>query len=521
MAWIARRGSKFQDILHSNGRDDMLYGLDGNDILFDAGRYGQQDGDLLHGGRGHDIIRSHWGSDILRGDTGNDLLVSRSDAGEPDIAQHPGMPKVNPHEPLAAANDTLNGGLGADTFLFRLDINAAHPVLASYADSSGEIDWAAMVGDGGTPHHRASAAAAMDDPHAMHHHWVEGIGTDTIQDFYRSEGDRIVIEGYSVSASIIYQDTNGDGRDDMSIIRLVSDQDGMGPHDGDALGVIRVYGDFVTMADLRIDSSAHHGAYGALGDQIPWVAKQATAGDDVLRSAAVGVKLSGLAGDDVITDGGRRGDKDRDVFDGGEGNDIIRTRWGHDTLKGGNGDDILVSRSDAGEPEIAQTKNIAKYYPNQPYLAANDVLNGGLGADTFYFRLDLNGRPSVVARHTDADGDIDWHGVAGENQAVHLHWVDSIGTDTIQDFYRAEGDRIVIDGHTAKAFLSYADTNGDRRPDMSIITLRSNQGGSGSHDRDLLGTIRVYGNLVAYEDLEIDAGAHYGAYGSPDEHAMM
>jgi hypothetical protein len=45
-----------------------------------------------------------------------------------------------------------------------------------------------------------------------------------------------------------------------------------------------------------------------------------------------------------------------------------------------------------------------------------------------------------------------------------------------------------------------------------VITVISQQGASGAHDEDLLGTITVYGNLVGASDITVDNASVYGAY---------
>jgi Ca2+-binding RTX toxin-like protein len=506
MAWVYQNGTSYNDTMRSSSRDDIIRGFGGHDTMIDAGRYGQRDIDYFTGGGGNDRIFAHWGYDILSGGVGNDLLVSRSDAGEPVIGQNPSLPKVNPGEPLALSYDTLNGGIGADTFLFELNFNARPEVMARHAGMNGDINWEGVATENGAPHD----------------HWIDGIGIDTIEDFYRDEGDTIIVKAHSAVAQIRYEDTNGDGRDDLSIVTLRSDSGGTGAHHNDVLGTIRIKGDLVTAADILIDGTSHHGAMHSLDDTTRWTNETATAGDDTLRTTAINGRLSGGLGNDTLIDGGKKGDTDRDVLLGGDGNDVIRSRWGEDYLVGGDGDDILVSRSDAGEPEIAQRSSQAKIYPGEPLLKSNDTMTGGLGADTFYFRLDLSGRNGTVAKHVDDDGHIHWHGVAGENNGVHLHWVESIGTDTITDFYRAEGDKIIIEGHTAQIdTITYVDSNGDGRSDYTLILVRSEQGGSGSHDEDVLAKIKVYGDRVTSSDITVDAMPAYGVADMIDDFTIL
>jgi Ca2+-binding RTX toxin-like protein len=227
------------------------------------------------------------------------------------------------------------------------------------------------------------------------------------------------------------------------------------------------------------------------------------------------------SGDDVMIDRSTSGTARADTFRAGDGDDVIRTRWGKDTVMGGDGDDLIVSRADAGEPRIAQDSSLSPYNRGQPFNSnrTDDKFTGGDGADTFFFRMDLNARPEIIAKHTDESGEVDWHGVAGENGAAHLHWVEGIGTDKIMDYSKAEGDKIKIAGHTAEIDITYADLNRDGKVE-SIIAIRSNQGGAGSHDGDSLGKIIVCGDRVEEGDVAVDAGVHFGVYGSVDDMAV-
>lgn len=243
----------------------------------------------------------------------------------------------------------------------------------------------------------------------------------------------------------------------------------------------------------------------------------ATDGDDLFVGSNRADFVMGRGGNDTILDLGTARHS-RDVFMGGAGNDTIRTHWGVDIVLGGSGDDLIVSRSDAGEPKIAQDPSLPTFNKGQPYggRVTNDILTGGQGADTFLFRMDLNARPDIAAKHVDAAGNIDWHDVAGENGAPHLHWVDSIGRDVITDFGKSQGDKISIEGHTAAIEIIYRDINRDGREE-SIIKVTSNQGGAGSHNGDSLGRIVVYGDRVEVSDVAVNAGVHHGAYGSIDD----
>jgi len=256
-----------------------------------------------------------------------------------------------------------------------------------------------------------------------------------------------------------------------------------------------------------------------------------TSGDDVMDGTAQQDYLDGGLGHDTINGGDEsdelQGNYGNDDLFGGNGNDLLDGGHGEDFLDGGAGDDVLISRSDAREPFVAydpvrdETDPLGeldpltgKLYPNQP-LNADDVLKGGAGADTFYFQTLINAKHRYIEEHTKDDGTVNWGNVAGENDKIHDHWVGSIGNDTIADFNRAEGDKIIIEGHTTQQLdLTYGDSNNDGVYDHSIITLYSNQGNNGgAHNHDSLGSITVYGDLLREGDFTTEA-ANYGIINS-------
>src|SRR3954469_7159363 len=243
-----------------------------------------------------------------------------------------------------------------------------------------------------------------------------------------------------------------------------------------------------------------------------------TTGNNTLFGGAKEDTLAGMAGNDTLN-GGSGADKiwggsGNDNLSGGSGNDLLVGGFGADRMDGGNANDVLLSRSDAGEMVAAQD-GTTQIFANEAaaFKAVNDVLIGGRGADTFRFEGMVNAKDEIVAKHVNADGTIDWHGVTGENNNVHDHWVDGFGNDVIRDFNRREGDKIEISAHTAEVkSIEHLDSNGDGRADYSLITVISQQGAAGAHDEDLLGTITVYGNLVKASDITVDAMSVYGAY---------
>ncbi len=278
-------------------------------------------------------------------------------------------------------------------------------------------------------------------------------------------------------------------------------------------------------------------------------------GDDVYTGTDGVDIVDGLGGDDQIAGGlgddtlfGNYGD---DYLEGGDGDDVLDGGRGADMLIGGAGNDLLISRSDTGEQRIGQLAvgnptrddpdgevNMDRQklygYEGQP-LIGDDIMVGGEGRDTFLFTSLINAKLEIIEKHTRSDGTINWGGVAGENDELHDHWTDYFGIEVIADYNDAE-DTIAIIGHTAEICqVEYVDINNDGY-DETVITVWSNQSGNcvatgnstcacmdnqaragGAHDQDLIGQIIVYGDLVAEDDIQTDAGVTYGIVETIDE----
>ena len=267
-----------------------------------------------------------------------------------------------------------------------------------------------------------------------------------------------------------------------------------------------------TPDDFAADHEHLHDAFdGAIADFGIWggfTPDDVLTGEEILQlflegpgtalTAPSGIQPIALVDDDVMGTGehdsleGGYGD---DILDGGAGDDVLEGGRGSDLLLGGDGDDLIVSRSDAGEQRIGQLaigeptrgdpdgevnplRQKLYEWEGQP-LISDDILVGGAGADTFLFNPQINAKRDIILEHVNADRTINWAGVAGENNELHDHWVDSWGIDMIAD-YDASEDSIAIVGHTVAPEVEHKliDTDGDGVFDdaASIITVLSNSG---------------------------------------------
>jgi Ca2+-binding RTX toxin-like protein len=422
-----------------------------------------------------DMFKAGSGTQIIEAGGGNDRILSYGDAGEPDPAQTDGAEgRINPAIGAAGSDDYFSGGAGADRFEFYALLNGRAEVVAQHTGSTGDINWRGVAGENDN----------------VHDHWVEGFGVDTILDFSKEEGDKILVRGHTVEIAEVTYGTDEGGA--FSSIRVISQQgDGgaggantaTGAHDEDPLGIIKVYGDKITKEDITVKRD---GVFDG-GDQLAETDKLAdyNGGTQAFQITENGAVLE-TAPDDVKT------------------TDRIELGSGAQQIFAGLGSDYIRVYADGGEPDPAQTDGAGRITdPVDPALST-DIVSGGQHRDTFMFNYLLDATDVVLARHTREDGSINWRKVAGENDAVHDHWVESGGDDVVLDFSNQDRDRIELRGHTVElAEITYgADEGGD----FSLLHVRSQQGdGGGAHDEDSLGTVKIYGDTVTEEDVRVTA----------------
>ena len=151
-------------------------------------------------------------------------------------------------------------------------------------------------------------------------------------------------------------------------------------------------------------------------------------GSDTLYGDDGSDTLTGGGGDDFLYGGSSNNDlrdvifggAGHDVIDGGYGNDSLRGDGGNDTITGGWGVDTIVG----GEGNDILTGQV---YSDLIFgQEGDDFINGGFGSDRV-------------------------NGGSGADQFYHLG-INDHGSDWIQDFSTAEGDRLVFGN--ANALLS-------------------------------------------------------------------
>ena len=236
-------------------------------------------------------------------------------------------------------------------------------------------------------------------------------------------------------------------------------------------------------------------------------------GDDQINGGSGNDRINGNTGFDEIY-GAEGNDKlfggdGADLLYGGRDNDTLEGGAGNDELRGGGGNDHLLAFSWGGEP-VPEQDATAQVNTDEP-IEDNDLLIGGSGSDTFEFWWLLDAKDEIIAKHTDESGDIDYsgNGVAGENDNVHDHWVETIGVKTVAD-YNAAQDTLVFKDHTVQlGSATYQDVNNDGEID-TVLSFVSNQPNGGAHDNDEVGTVILLGAEVDADDINVDAGVFYG-----------
>jgi Ca2+-binding RTX toxin-like protein len=362
------------------------FGLDSFERFEITGTAGN---DAVTGGLGNDVFRGGAGNDTLAGGQGNDTLIG------------------------GFGSDVLDGGSGIDT--------------VSYADSRTGVDIGfTRLGSGGTAEgdqlFNVEVIVGSDFSDVLIANGTGttvdgGAGPDTLRDRDGAGGATLI--GGSGQDSLYGRDGNDTlyGGTQNDFLSGGEDDDVLYGEDGND----RLRGD--GGADTMYGGIGTDNMIGGLGN-------------DVLYGDAGRDYLFGEDGDDIL-DGG----VEQDFLSGGVGNDTLVGGTQTDRLYGGDGADVLYGDGidsgrdflfgDAGDDTI--------------YSAHDDVIEGGLGADTFVF---ATGFQRGTIRDFEAGTDlIDLSAVTELLRYEDLTFR-QIGDRVRIDFNDLEGDHLILEATT-------------------------------------------------------------------------
>jgi VCBS repeat-containing protein len=324
------------DVLNDTPANDLILGLDGNDILGNTGRGGDDvldsgaGDDHLNAGPGNDHLIGGAGVDVGRGNSGNDLIELN---GDQDFGYgHDGNDRLF-GEDVVDVETAIANGVSAETVL-------------------GRGDW--LQGVGGTD---LIVGSNRQD--------ILGGGADADL-IIAGGGDDYVAGDLVLSANQI----------DWTFAVSVSNH---------------VYTPVVTGASIQDfggvggDDTVHAGGgndyvSGGMGNDLIF----GDDGNDIVFGEAGNDTLLGGEGDDLL-DGGDP-DEDiagRDFLDGGAGNDRLSGADGDDTIFGGVGNDEL-NGDDGNEHDGADYLNGEDGDDQIIGGGRNDLLYGGAGNDQMF-----------------------------------------------------------------------------------------------------------------------------------------
>ena len=326
------------DVFHGEGGDDFLDGHTGDDVLFGGPGndrvHGQTGDDILDAGPGDDTIEGGDGRDIDLGGDGNDRMQGEN--GDDWLFGGAGQDILEGN----AGRDFLSGGTGNDL----LAGHDSNDVLLGGPDDgrvsvvdgavTGLVQGDTLYGDGG------------GDLFV----WRPGDGVDVLPEFHWSDGDTLVILGYSgfsavekigtatvlvidTDAAIVMQDfypaAGLSGPFPGIVFRPEATDLPQLPAITDPGTPVRIGAELASFygtesADFVIGSAAADTLLGNGGGD--WI--RAGAGDDLVM---------GGAGADTL-----EGEEGNDVLHGGGGDDTLAGGAGTDTLYGGAGTDTLL-----------------------------------------------------------------------------------------------------------------------------------------------------------------------------------
>lgn len=369
-------GTRFNDRIIGDEKDNVLRGREGNDTMVGgSGRdrlEGDDGNDYLDGGSGRDDLNGGRGSDTLLGGSGNDNL----DGGEGNDTVKAGSGEFD-YISGSSGTDTVDGEAGYDMYTFdradNSDTNGDGNSSEHGADSitvnlGGGIGAGTITGFYGIVSTNPTATAAAVSTTFSNLERIRGtVGADVFNvnaGLVNTEDANTAWSDIVRGAGGVFELVGGDGGDTFNDtartgLTLINYDEEKWTHpdfdDNDG----RRWGD-LGEAGVAVNASNTTRAMGAFGnvagnravdtwgdlDILNGVnAFKLTDADDYFYGGSVDAFVVGRDGNDNFNGG-----NGNDEFRGDEGNDTGRGGAGHDRLYGGRGDDVL--RGDAGNDEI-------------------------------------------------------------------------------------------------------------------------------------------------------------------------
>ena len=358
------------DTVKAGAGNDVVYGGDGNDTVYgEAGDdkiYTEQGNDVAFGGAGNDKIVGNNGADTLSGDDGNDLIygggvpnantnlinngsfenttgMAATGYGYVSTGVIPGWTTANGAQQIDVHNDGRFGIPATDGRNW-LDLEASPGNIIIGQNVGGVtpgqsytlgFDAADLVGGGnGIRVFWGGQLVGVVDPSdgSMTHYTFELIGGAG------NGNNRLEFEG------------TGNGSDN--------------------------FGASIDSVTLTTTSGGDDGSadvlFGGLGNDTIY----GYAGNDTIGGGTGNDVIFGGDGNDVV-----RADEGDDTVYGGEGNDTIFGSDGNDSVSGGNGDDLINTRNTEGlaRPDIGYP---GLYTGDTDPFNDRDIVDGGAGNDT-------------------------------------------------------------------------------------------------------------------------------------------
>ncbi len=430
-------GGDGDDIILTGDDNDVIDGGAGNDTI-DGGI----DDDTIDGGTGDDLIIGGEGSDTIQGGDGNDTIYGGLDPSFPDALNIRDDGTDGPADPVTDnGKDVIDGGAGDDTIFGQDDDDtitggAGNDYLDGGIDddtvSGGDGD-DTVIGGQGDDILAGDAGDDTIDGGTGDDQITGGSGDDVIDG---GEGDNVMDGGTGdddiTGGSGVDTITGGDGNDTVN--------------SGGGDDVIDTSGVTDTLPDRGFP--AFNGMPAVLADPDPFNDRDtvnAGDGDDIIITGDDNDTIDAGAGNDTVDAG-----IDDDTVMAGAGDDTVVGGEGQDTIQGGAGDDVLYGGQDPANPDPYHLVDDGSAGPADP-LPDNDkdVIDGGDGNDTIYGQDD-DDTLSGGAGDDYIDGGIDddtIDGGTGDDTLLGGQGDDTVSGDDGDDVIDGgEGDNILSGG---------------------------------------------------------------------------